>query len=224
MNRIFVTLVLLACSTILVAAPLPTAQASSPQAPTQHQQTDPAPSPQQLLQTGVESLIALMSQEPAPSSMAVAHFLDQRVAPLFDFDTMARAASGRYYQSLSPRQRTAMADEIKQMFLTRLALGLTYYKGQKVRFLRPRFSPEGDEAMISMAILNPGRYPARIDFRLAPEGNNWRIIDLAANGTSAVVYYRKMLVDEMMRRNYQQRARGTRPYAGPMRSWQPTGR
>lgn len=203
MKRIFCSLLLLACSTSLVASPMSGPQATPRQASSTATRTDSAPSPLERLRVGVESLMAFMNQAPVPAPSAVARYLDEQIAPMFDFDAMARAAGGRYYLTLSPQQRAAMADEIKQMFLTRLTLGLAAYEGQKVRFMRPRMSPDGTEAMISMAILNPGRYPARIDFRLAPERDGWRIIDLAANGTSAVVYYRQMLTAEMMRRSYQ---------------------
>jgi phospholipid transport system substrate-binding protein len=141
-----------------------------------------------------------MNREPVPAPSAVARYLDQQIAPLFDFRSMARAAGGRLYETLSPQQRADMEEEIKRMFLTRLTIGLAGYDGQQVRFLRPHISPDGSEATISMAIMNPGRYPARIDFRLAFHGRDWRIIDLAANGTSAVVYYRNMLLREAMSR------------------------
>ncbi len=206
MKRIVATLLILACGTAVAAVPGPAPQPAPASPP-----IDTQPSPLQQLRIGVESLMAFMNQDPLPAPSAIARYLDQEIAPMFDFDAMAGAAGRRYYQTLSPRQKAAMADEIKQMFLTRLTLGLVAYEGQQVRFLRPRISPDGSEAMISMMILNPGRYPARIDFRLAVRGNDWRIIDLAANGTSAVVYYRQMLATEMMRRAY---ARG--PVYPPM--------
>jgi phospholipid transport system substrate-binding protein len=162
--------------------------------------------PAQRLRLGVQSLMAFMNQEPRPAPSAIARFLDTEIAPLFDFDAMARAAAGRFYLTLSPQQRSAMAEEIKRLFLTRLTQGLTLYRGQQVRFLPARFSPDGSEAVIGMAILNPDRYPARIDFRLAREpGKGWRIIDIAANGSSAVVYYRQMLAHEMARRAWARR-------------------
>ena len=198
MKKILCTLFILVFSAGLQATPALEAESAALPQPDSSQR-----SPLERLRIGVESLMAFMNQEPIPATSAVARYLDQQVAPLFDFDAMARSAGGRFYYTLSPQQQADMAEEIKQLFLTRLTLGLAAYEGQRVRFLRPRFSPRGDEVMISMVILNPGRYPARIDFRLAPKGNDWRIIDLAANGTSAVVYYRGMLAQEMARLSYQ---------------------
>jgi phospholipid transport system substrate-binding protein len=215
MKRVFSTLILLACSTGLVAAPDPAPPVPAPHPP----QIQDAPSPLVQLRVAVESLMAFMNREPIPAPSAVARYLDEQVAPMFDFRTMARAAGGRFYQTLSPQQQDAMAEEIKRLFLTRLTIGLAGYDGQEVHFLRPRLSPDGDEAMISMAIVNPGHYPARIDFRLAFHGRDWRIIDIAANGTSAVVYYRQMLLREAMSRIQPRAPQYRGNYPGPARRW-----
>jgi len=209
MKKILCTLLFLISSAGLYAAP--TLAPSPTQAAPLSKPDISERSPQERLRIAVESLIAFMNQEPIPATSAVARYLDENVVPLFDFETMARTSGGRYFNRLSPQQQAAMSDEIKRVFLTRLTLGLAGYEGQRVRFLRPRFSPDGREAMISMLILNPGHYPARIDFRLAPQNNDWRIIDLAANGTSAVVYYRQMLAQEMARLSYQRRRAYQRP-------------
>lgn len=211
MKIILSILTLLAFSTALSAPPL--AQQTNPNQATAYPAPEIQLTPSDRLRIGVESLMAFMNQEPFPAPSAVARYLDRNIVPMFDFDTMARMAAGRYYLSLNPPQRAAMAEEIKKLFLTRLTLGLAGYEGQKVRFLRPRFSPDGDEATVSMLIINPGRYPARIDFRLIPEGNDWRIVDMAANGTSAVIYYRQMLARELARRSYQRH----RAYPSPPR-------
>ncbi len=189
------------CTGVVSALPPATTQPAVTTAPAVRP-LDPA----QRLHFGVQSLIAFMSRDPRPAPPAIARFLNTEIAPLFDFDTMARAAAGRFYLALTPKQRSAMAEEIKHLFLTRLVQNLTLYRGQQVRFLPARFSPDGREAVIGMVILNPDRYPARIDFRLVRETDkDWRIIDIAANGSSAVVYYRQMLAREMARRTWKMR-------------------
>ncbi len=199
------------CLLTLLATALAGTQALAAAPPGPPASTVPAPGaraldPAQRLQLGVQSLMAFMNQEPRPAAPAIARFLDTEIAPLFDFDAMARAAGRRLYHTLDPQRQTAMAEEIKRLFLTRLTQGLTLYRGQRTRFLPARFSPDGSEAVISMAILKPDRYPARIDFRLArTPGKGWRIIDIAANGSSAVVYYRQMLAREMARRAWTRR-------------------
>lgn len=206
MKRLLCILLLgLTASTLAAAGGSPQTPRAAATPADKATQALPRPSgmtPVERLKMGVDSLIAFMSKEPVPAPSAIARFLDEQIAPMFDFDAMARAAAGRYYLRLSPRQQHAMAEEIKHLFLTRLTEGLAVYSGQQVRFLRPRLSPDGREAALGMLILHPGSYPARIDFRLAREQSGWRIIDLAANGSSAVVYYRRMLAATLARRAY----------------------
>ena len=128
MKRIVATLLILACGTAVAAVPGPAPQPAPASPP-----IDTQPSPLQQLRIGVESLMAFMNQDPLPAPSTIARYLDQEIAPMFDFDAMARAAGRRYYQTLSPRQKAAMADEIKQMFLTRLTQGLVAYEGQHRR-------------------------------------------------------------------------------------------
>jgi len=101
-----------------------------------------------------------------------------------------------------------------------------------VRFLPPRGGNDGRTAQVSVAVLNPGSYPARLDFRLYRNGDDWRVYDVSANGQSAIVHYRQQLMREMREQSMrqmraQQRMRGPQmstpmgggmpPYAyGPM--------
>ena len=58
-----------------------------------------------------------------------------------------------------------------------------------------------------MAVLNPGSYPARLDFRLYRNGENWLVYDVSANGQSAIVHYRNQLMREVQERRMRQMRR-----------------
>jgi phospholipid transport system substrate-binding protein len=158
-------------------------------------------SPPAQLERGVYKLLAFMGQR--PQSTEIAAYLDKEVAHFFNFDEMARLAGGAYYYQITPLQRGEMAEEIKRWFLTALTQKLTSYRGQGVKFMRPRYNREGDEAVVSMYILQPGNYyPPRIDFRLQRFNQGWAVSDVAASGQSAVMHYRKSLGNELTYRQY----------------------
>ncbi|MCB1726202.1 MAG: ABC transporter substrate-binding protein, partial [Gammaproteobacteria bacterium] len=90
---------------------------------------------------------------------------------------------------------------------------------QQVRFLPPRAGNDGKTAQVSAAVLNPGSYPARLDFRLYRSGNQWRVYDVAANGQSAIVHYRQQLMRQMQQRRMAQ----MRHMAPPMQRGMPPG-
>lgn len=192
-----------------------TAIAAPPTQPAQRPRpAKPPASPVQTLRLAFGTLRAFLLQQPPPSSAEIAHFLDTRIAPLFDFQTMARQAGGGWYTRLPPEKRAAMAEEMKHLFLTRLTEALLLYQNQEVRFLRPRISANGREADVTMLIIDPRSYPARIDFRVALDGPRWRIIDMAANGSRATVYYRRLLTQEMARRAWYRQQAARSPMGG----------
>lgn len=167
------------------------------------------------LRAGVDKLMAFLGQSKKPSPAQLAAFLDAEIAPFFDFEYMAKSAGGHLLEQMSGAERQSMVAEIKQSFLTKMAEKLGGYEQQKVRFLPPRAGNDGRTAQVSVAILNPGRYPARLDFRLYRSADKWRVYDVSANGQSAIVHYRRQLMRQMRERRMQQ-MRPNMPAMQPM--------
>ena len=172
----------------------------------------PAESPGAVLRRGVDSLMAFLEQTPASDRLKIAAFLEEQIAPFFDFVYMAQVAAGPLYQDMDEAQQTKLEGKMKEMFLTALAERLGQYDDQKVAFLPPRRS-RGKVVTLSIAIQGGGPYPAQLDFRLHETGGEWKVFDVAANGSSALAYYR----------NYFRRATqaagpmGAPPYGGRYR-------
>lgn len=183
-----------------------------------------AASPAQALRAGVDKLLAFLGTAPGPDALAA--FLDQEIAPFFDFDYMTESAGGRQFERLSDTEKADMVDQVKTSFLAKMAEKLGGYDNQQVRFLPPRSGPNGT-AQISVAVMNPGSYPARLDFRLYNNAGDWKVYDVAANGQSAIVHYRREFMRQMrqqamqqmrqiqQRQQRQQRQRGPGPMMPP---------
>lgn len=163
------------------------------------------------LRRGIDKLLAFLSADQRPSQEALAAFLNQEIAPYFDFDYMASAAGGRLYERLGAQERASVAQQIKQSFLTKMAEKLAGYGNQQIRFLPPRTDPTGGAAEVSVAVLNPGRYPARLDFRLYRAGQEWLVYDVSANGQSAIVHYRRQLMRQAREQHMRELRQINRP-------------
>jgi len=163
------------------------------------------------LRAGVDRLIAFLNREPAPDAAQLEGFLDEQIAPFFDFDYMAKTAGGRLFERLDAAQQAEITEGIKRSFLGKMADRLGGYNNQQVRFLPPRAGDGGRTAQVSVAILNPGSYPARLDFRLYRGGDSWRVYDVAANGQSAIVHYRRQLVRQVQERRMREMRAMARP-------------
>jgi phospholipid transport system substrate-binding protein len=103
-----------------------------------------------------------------------------------------------------------MVNDIKRTFLTKMTEKLSAYDKQQIRFLPPR-AGDGRTARVSVAILNPGSYPSRLDFRLYRASQQWRVFDVAANGQSAIVHFRRQLMRQAQERQMRQMRRMTPP-------------
>ena len=92
-----------------------------------------------------------------------------------------------------------LARSVKQMLLSTLAKRLTSYENQDVRFYPPRRAGE-NEVKVRVAILQAGGYPANLDFRFYRSASGWKVFDVAANGSSALTYYRQHFSRKMSTR------------------------
>jgi len=166
------------------------------------------------LRAGVEKLLAFLRAEQRPSEQALAEFLEREIVPFFDFEYMAESAGGRLFAQQGDQERQAMIEGIKTSFLSKMAEKLGGYQNQQLRYLPPRLGNDGRTAQVSVAVLNPGRYPTRLDFRLYRKDDAWKVYDVAANGQSAIVHYRNELMRQLTERRMQQ-MRPVRPPMGP---------
>jgi phospholipid transport system substrate-binding protein len=160
------------------------------------------------LREGMDKLLEFLGQEKMPNRLQVAAFLDGTIAPYFDFDYMAKWVAGPRYAAMSTEQREALRASLEARFLGTLANKLVKYEGQRVRYFRPRRGARG-AVNVAVGILQPGSYPAKLDFRMYRSKDGWKIYDIVANGRSAVAFYR-----QESRRSRSPIPRGAPPYGG----------
>ena len=151
---------------------------------------DPGTEASAVLREGMDKLLAFLAKD--ENKLQVAAFLDREIAPYFDFEYMARWVAGPRYGRMDPGAREALAAKLEARFLGTLAKRLAGYEGQQVRYFRPRTTRRG-AVSVSVGVLQPGTYPAKLDFRMYRGDDGWKIYDVSANGRSASAYYRMQL-------------------------------
>jgi phospholipid transport system substrate-binding protein len=182
-----------------------------------------ADNPAVALRAGVDKLLGFLGGENPPSGDELNAFLNDEIAPYFDFEYMTESAGGRLYERMQAEEQQAITEKLKNSFLGKMAEKLGGYDNQQVRFLPPRGGNDGRTAQVSVAVLNPGSYPARLDFRLYRNEGDWKVYDVSANGQSAIVHYRQQLMREMREQTMRQMRERERvrmhqrpgPMAGP---------
>lgn len=147
-------------------------------------------SPAALLREGMNQLIEFLRSDSRPDGAAIAAYIDTNVAPYFDFGYMTQWVAGSRYRYMNEQQRGAMQTSLKKMFLGALTQRLGSYRNQGVRFGSPRRVGR-NEVNVAVDIMTPGTYPARLNFRFYRGEDGWKVFDVAANGSSALVHYRQ---------------------------------
>jgi len=151
-------------------------------------------SPAAQLREAVEKLTQVL--EGRPNREALTSYIDGEVAPWFDFDYMAAWAAGRRFQYMNETQQDELASRIKVSFLDKMVQKLARYSSQRAVFM-PTLPDGPGQMTLPVSIENPGGYPSHLEFHLRQTGKGWKVIDVSANGMSALLHYRQ-IINEMM--------------------------
>ncbi|MCB1865090.1 MAG: ABC transporter substrate-binding protein [Chromatiales bacterium] len=152
--------------------------------------------PTAVLQDGIDRLTSFVRGGGAQNREAAMRFLDQEIAPSFDFEYMADWALGPMGRQMPPEAVSSVVQVIEGHLLSTLAQALVGYRDAQVRLSEPRL--RGDkESVVRAWIIRPNAIPMSVDFRFYRGDSGWKIFDVVASGTSALVYYRGMLRRQM---------------------------
>lgn len=151
-----------------------------------------AMSPSAILRQGIDRLKGFLTRG-AASTEEIQAFLDQEIAPYFDFDYMAQWAGGPMYRQMDEAQRAEFAANLKQMFFSALArnLGTFSTPAPRIDIFPARARPYSREVTVNARVTRDRGYPVSLRFRFYRGDDGWKVFDVTANGTSAVAYYRR---------------------------------
>ncbi|MES9883100.1 MAG: ABC transporter substrate-binding protein [Sedimenticola sp.] len=161
-------------------------------------------SPASILEQGLNGLIQFMRQPGGVDREKLIGFVEKRVVPHFDFSHMAKWSAGRYWRQLSGKQRKTLESRIKGKFLGVMVRRLSGYDGQGARVVGARRTGENVVA-VAVMLKNPKGYPTRLGFKFYRGDSGWKVFDVSANGSSALMHYRQQL--RVMLRSRQQAPR-----------------
>ena len=165
--------------------------------------------PGYVIKVTLDKITTLSSNSDKINPVKLRGFIEHEVIPHFDFDNMSHWITGRYARNMSDEDKADFQRNLRETFLSSLARHLGSFDASNTRV---QFSPAryrgGSEVFVSTNVYRPDSPVVELDFRMRDDGNNWKIIDIKANGSSAVLYYRRHFISQL--RQYQRRYQ--RPY------------
>jgi len=162
-------------------------------------------SPAEMLETSIKKVLDFLARPKEVSLDEISFFLKKEITPHFDFEYMARWVAGRYYRIMSPEQQMQFTETFSELFITTFVQKLSAYRNYPPvvsHFRSKRVS--NDEAVASAQIIQETGANIQVDFRFIKTAKGWRVVDVKANGVSALFYYRSFFSEQIRKRQQQQ--------------------
>ena len=173
---------------------------SSPPSPRVMQQ-----SPTVVLKKGIEHLTEYLASGSGKNKPPLDVFLENTIAPLFDFEYMAKWVAGAQARNMTPPQVLALKQKVRRLFMTGMVDKLVEYRHGRVQFLRPVGNPQTGEITLRLIAYQQGNYrPQRLKFRMYHSPRGWKVFDISADGQSIVALFRTQFAHEARQRRWTQ--------------------
>ncbi len=193
-TQIFISLI----SLLLVISFSASAGTTSPGTAATHNPNNPA----YVIHTALNKITTFSSHSDKVNPVQLRGFIEHEIIPHFDFDNMAHWITGRFANNMNDQDKAEFQRSLRETFLSSLAkhLGSFDAENTRIKFYPVRYRGPA-EAFVSTSILRPDTPPVRLDFRMRRDENDWKIIDVKANGSSAVLYYRRHFISQLRQYN-----------------------
>ena len=122
--------------------------------------------------------------------------VDKTIMPNVNFRRMTAAAVGPGWRKASPEQQKRLQDEFKTLLVRTYAGALSQIKDQTVELKPLRARPEDTEVTVRTEVKGKGD-PIQLDYRLAKQGDVWKIHDVNVLGVWLVETYRASFAQEI---------------------------
>jgi phospholipid transport system substrate-binding protein len=108
----------------------------------------------------------------------------------YDLPFMAEKILGRHWRALAEADRARWTKTFGSLTVATYAEQMTGFTGQVFEVLRVEPSQRGT-AVVYSQVLTPNEAPIAINYRMRPDGESWRIIDVYLNGTVSELALRR---------------------------------
>jgi phospholipid transport system substrate-binding protein len=127
----------------------------------------------------------------------ISALVDSTVMPHVDFQRMTALAVGRNWRQANPEQQKQLMGEFRLLLLRTYSGAVSSVQDQKLR-TKPLRAAAGDtEVVVRSEILERGRQPIQLDYRLYKADSGWKIYDVNVLGVWLIETYRNQFAQEV---------------------------
>lgn len=155
--------------------------------------------PDVLVRATVGEVLAILKQN--QDRRTLQDIVEKKVLPHFDFGAMTRLAMGRSWRDATPEQQKALENAFRSLLVRTYttALAESANTERKVEIKPLQLNAGDDYTTVRTLVMEPGRPPLSIDYRMTLIGKHWKVTDIVAENVSLVINYRSTFATEIRR-------------------------
>jgi phospholipid transport system substrate-binding protein len=154
------------------------------------------PAPDAVVKTTVDDVLTAIKQ--TKDQRQLIEIAEQKVLPRFDFKRMTQLAVGQSWNRASPEQKQALENAFRTLLVRTYTAALSQSSGNTKVDSKPA-AAEGGEATVRTLVVEPGRKPFNIDYRMSNGTGDWKVYDVVVENLSLVTNYRGSFQSEISR-------------------------
>ncbi len=157
-----------------------------------HAANDPDLAPHVVAKRASEDVITALAKDPGISkdkARALA-FIDEKILPYFDFQSMTRLAVGRAWRDATPEQQARLTSEFRTLLVRTYAASLDTLRGAEIDYRPVNVGANDKRAVVKGLVKRPGMQPLTMEMAVERQPDGWRVIDIAIENLSLVTNYR----------------------------------
>lgn len=128
----------------------------------------------------------------------VADLVEKIIYPHVDFKRISALVLGKHWRKADKKQRTRFTHEFQTMLVRTYARAFIEFNDWSIRYL-PIVKKSNKKVIVKTEILQPGRKPVAVSYRMVLVDGDWKVYDIIIEGISLVTNYRKSFRNEMQR-------------------------
>ncbi len=155
--------------------------------------------PDVLVRTTVEEVMGVLNQN--RDRRALQDIAEKKVLPHFDFRAMTQLAMGKSWRDATPAQQKVLENEFRSLLVRTYTAALSDSANvdRKVEVKPVQLKPGEDYTTVRTTVIEPGRPPLSIDYRMTLTDKVWKVTDIVAENASLVISYRGTFATEIRR-------------------------
>jgi phospholipid transport system substrate-binding protein len=127
--------------------------------------------------------------------------LTEPVVKSHDLTKIARIVVGREWKKLTDEQKQKLVDVFSRLSIASYAHNFKDFSGEKFEVVSEEETPRGG-VIVHTLLKIPGEKDVKLDYQMKKKGNDWRIINIIANGVSDLALKRSEYTSILKREGF----------------------